>query len=42
MLKDKMAEVPEADMLIVGGDIKAQVGQRRGGFENEMGHFRLV
>ena len=39
LLEDKIAEVPEADILIVGGDMNAHVGQRRDGFEYEMGCF---
>ncbi len=41
LLEDKIAEVPEADILIVGGDMNAHVGQRRDGFENEMECFGL-
>ncbi len=38
LLEDKIAEVP-GEVLIVGGDMNAHVGQRRDGFENEMGCF---
>lgn len=41
LLKDKIAKAPAAGILIIGGDMKTLLGQRRDGFENEMCCFGL-
>ena len=40
-IEDKLAEVPEGELIWIGGDMNAHVGNQRGGFEEQLGRFSI-